>query len=69
MSLKALHILFVCCSTLLAFGLGTWCVGQYLDKRGGGLYLLAGIGSFGAGVGLIRYGIVIYRKLKNMSWM
>jgi len=68
MSLKTLHLVFVVCSTLLAFGFGAWCVGQYLEKRGA-LYLAAGIGSFGAGVGLIRYGILIYRKLKNMSWM
>lgn len=68
MSLKALHIFFVCCSTLLAFGMGTWCVAQFFDKRGA-LYLLGAVASFGAGVGLIRYGIAIYRKLKNMSWM
>ena len=68
MSLKTLHLIFVACSTLLAFGFGGWCVAQFMEKRGG-LYLLAGIGSVGAGVGLIRYGIVIYRKLKNMSWM
>jgi hypothetical protein len=68
MSLKALHIVFVCCATLLAFGFGGWCVQQFMEKQGG-LYLLAGVASFGAALALIRYGIVIYRKLKNMSWM
>lgn len=68
MSLKALHIFFVVCSTLLAFGFGGWCILQFLDKQGG-VYLPAGIGSFVAGAGLIWYGVVIYRKLKNMSWM
>lgn len=68
MSLKAFHIVFVVCSTLLAFGLAAWCVMQFVDKRGG-LYLLGGIGSAGAGAALIRYGIVIYRKLKDVPWM
>jgi hypothetical protein len=68
MSLKAFHIVFVCCSTLLAFGFGAWCVVQFFDKRGG-LYLLAGVGSVGAGAALIRYGILIYRKLKDVPWM
>ena len=68
MSLKALHIFFVTCSTLLAFGVAVWCVVQFFDKKGG-IYLLAGVGSLGAGAGLIYYGIAVYRKLKNMSWM
>ncbi len=68
MSLKTLHLVFIACSTLLTFGFGIWSVGQFLDKRGG-LYLLAGVVAFGAGAGLIRYGIVVYRKLKNMPWM
>lgn len=68
MSLKALHIFFVSCSTLLALGVAVWCVMQFFDKKGAG-YLLAGIGSAGAGVGLVWYGVAVYRKLKNMSWM
>jgi hypothetical protein len=68
MSLKAFHIIFVTCSVLLCFGFGTWCVAQFMDDRGA-LYLIAAVGGYAAGAGLIRYGIVILRKLKNESWM
>ena len=68
MSLKAIHIIFISCSTLLAFGLGVWCLRAFFNGNGP-MFLVGGVGSFGAGVGLIYYGMAIWKKLKDVSWM
>lgn len=58
MNLKVIHIVFVVCSSLLAFVIGGWAIAQ-----GGGERLAWGIVAFVAGVGLIAYGVWFWRKI------
>lgn len=65
MSLKGFHILFIAVCTLLALGLGTWCVRVNLEA-GAPVYLAGAIGSFIAAIALMIYGIWFYRKMKRL---
>lgn len=68
MSLKALHIVFVTASTLLAFGFGVWELKAYQasDQR---MDLLLGIGALVSGLVLIVYGKMVLKKLKHISYL
>ncbi|MDB6147279.1 MAG: hypothetical protein JWO45_943 [Spartobacteria bacterium] len=66
MSLKAFHIVFIVFSTLLALGLGAWCVWVNLVE-GVPVYLAGAIGSFGCAIGLVIYGVWFYRKMKRLG--
>ena len=68
MSLKALHIVFVVASIVLAFGLGAWALKTF-SEDGARSYLWYGIGSLLAGVGLIFYCRAVLKKLKNVSYL
>lgn len=68
MSLKAIHILFITCSTLLAFGVAAWAFHSYTSTRAMG-HMALGIGSVVGGVGLIWYGKYFLKKLKNISYL
>jgi len=63
-SLRAFHLLFIAASTLLAFGLGGWCV-HASRSAGAGNYLALGIASFVCGIGLIVYGAWFQRKIRS----
>jgi hypothetical protein len=65
MSLKGFHIVFVVFSTLLALGIGGWCV--WVDLVAGApVYLAGAIASFACAVALVVYGIWFYRKMKRL---
>ncbi len=66
MSLKGFHIVFITFSTLLALGVGAWCIWVNLVE-GVPIYLAGAIGSFGAAVALVVYGIWFYRKMKRLQ--
>ena len=66
MSLKAFHIVFIIFSTLLALGLGVWCIWVNLVE-GVPVYLAGAIASFATAIGLIVYGIWFYRKMKRLG--
>jgi hypothetical protein len=68
MSLKALHIIFISCSTLLAFGVSAWAFYTYSSSRAAGDMAL-GILSLVGGAGLIWYGKYFLNKLKNVSYL
>ena len=68
MSLKALHIVFITASVLLAFGFGAWSLVNYFDARRMA-DLAFGIGSSLAGFGLIVYGRYFLKKLKHISYL
>ena len=68
MSLKAFHIIFVIFSTLLALGVGAWCVWVNLVE-GRPVYLAGAIASFACAIALIVYGIWFYRKMKRLGIM
>jgi hypothetical protein len=69
MSLKAVHIIFIICSTLLVFGFGAWSLYQYFNAGGEKVNLVWGIGSIAAGIGLLWYGKYFLKKLKNISYL
>jgi hypothetical protein len=56
MSLKGFHIVFIVFSTLLALGVGLWCVWVDLVE-GAPVYLAGAIASFVTAVALIVYGV------------
>jgi hypothetical protein len=65
MSLKAFHIIFVIFSTLLALGVGSWCIWVNLVE-GAPVYLAGAIASFASAVALVIYGVWFYRKMKRL---
>ncbi len=65
MSLKAFHIVFIVFSTLLALGVGAWCIWVDLVE-GMPIYLTGAIVSFATAVALLVYGVWFYRKMKRL---
>ena len=65
MSIKGFHIVFIIFSTLLALGVGLWCVWVDLTL-GEPVYLAGAIASFVSAVVLIVYGVLFYRKMKRL---
>ena len=65
MSLKVFHIVFVVLSTLLALGVGGWCIWVDLVE-GAPIYLAGAICSFVVAVALVIYGIWFYWKMKRL---
>ena len=66
MSLKAFHILFIVVSTALCVFFGAWALREH-STHGGNLYRGLGLASFGAGAGLVVYGVWFLRKMKGVS--
>jgi hypothetical protein len=65
MSLKGFHIVFIVFSTLLALGVGAWCIWVDLVE-GAPVYLAGAICSFVVALALIVYGVWFYRKMKRL---
>ena len=68
MSLKAIHIVFIIASTLLAFGFGAWSLRDYFSN-GAPLDLVMGLGSLIVGAALIWYGKYFLKKLKHIGYL
>jgi len=68
MSLKALHIVFIVASIVLALGFGAWSLNEYFHGAARS-NLWFGIGSLVAGLLLIVYGKAVLRKLKDISYL
>ncbi len=65
MSLKGFHIVFVVFITLLALGIGSWCV--YNDMVAGApVYRTGAIVSYFCALVFVIYGIWFYRKMKRL---
>ncbi len=69
MSLKAFHVVFITAASALAFGCGVWGLKNFFFDDGKLLDLLFGIGSLGAGIGLICYERYFLKKLKHISYL
>jgi len=65
MSLKVFHIVFIVFSTLLALGVGGWCIWVDLVE-GAPIYLAGAIFSFISALALVVYGIWFYWKMKRL---
>ena len=68
MSLKTFHIVFVVCSTALAFFCGAWLLWEYLAS-GQKSELAAAAVSFLGGAALIWYGRIVLRKLRHLTYL
>ena len=68
MSLKALHVVFIAASIVLAFGFGAWSLNEF-SHDGAQSSLWFGVGSIVAGVALLVYGKAVLKKLKNISYL
>lgn len=64
MTLKAFHIVFIVFATMLALGIGAYCVWVNLVV-GEPIYRAGAIWSFLAAIALFIYGIWFYRKMKK----
>ncbi len=65
-SLKSFHIVFIAVSTLVVFFFGVWAAFRgIVDSRA--MMVAAGLAAFGAGAGLICYGVGFIRKLKSVG--
>jgi len=65
MSLKAVHIAFIVCATLLAAGFGVWALER---PEGGGYRVIAGL-SFAVAASLVVYGVWFVKKLRGVSYL
>jgi hypothetical protein len=68
MSLKALHLVFVTASVALTAWLAVWFLqawGESKDRTD----LALGIGSAVCAVALVVYGRLVFKKLKNISYL
>jgi hypothetical protein len=68
MSLKALHIVFIVASIVLAIGFGAWSFNEFSNGAGRN-HLWTGVASVAAGLGLIVYGRAVLRKLRHISYL
>jgi hypothetical protein len=65
MSLKGFHIVFIVFSTLMALGVGGWCIWVDLVE-GAPIYLAGAVASFVSALALVVYGVWFYRKMKRL---
>ena len=68
MSLKALHIVFVTAATLLTAGLAYWFLRNHSETKQT-VDLVLGVGSAVSAVALLVYGRIVFKKLKNISYL
>ena len=68
MSLKAVHIVFIIASTLLAFSLGGWLLYDYSSSKAKQDLVLGVLAVLG-GFGLLWYGKYFLKKLKNIGYL
>ncbi len=68
MSLKALHIVFVTASVLLALWFAGWSILNYIDGRIVA-DLIYGLASLTTAVALVFYGKYVLKKLKTISYL
>ncbi len=68
MSLKALHIVFIVASIVLAVGFGAWSLNEF-SKGEPRINLWFGLGSLVAGLALVVYGRAVLKKLKHISYL
>jgi hypothetical protein len=66
MSLRAFHLLFIALSVMLTAFVAAWAASEYRVANDAG-YVVAGVASVAAGIGLAVYGTAFQRKTKRLS--
>ena len=69
MSLRAVHIVFISASILLAIGFSGWSFRNYFSPDGVRSDLIFGLASAVAAVALLIYGKYFLKKLRNISYL
>jgi hypothetical protein len=69
MSLKALHVVFVSASVMLAGVVAFWGFSRFLSPEGTRADLVYGIAAVVSGLALLAYGRYFLNKLKNISYL
>lgn len=69
MSLKAIHVLFICASTALALLFAGWGVIKYRSPEGGAEHLVYTILALAGAVALVVYGVKFLKKMKHISYL
>jgi len=62
------HVVFVTCSLILTVGFAVWAFGNY-RVSGQVSDLVYGVGSSVASIGLLIYGRIFLKKLKDISYL
>jgi len=65
-NLKAFHIVFIAAATVLAGGLGVWCLREHAAASDGVGILFGAVVSFVAAAGLVAYGAWFLRKMRGL---
>jgi F0F1-type ATP synthase membrane subunit c/vacuolar-type H+-ATPase subunit K len=65
MSLRTFHLVFIALSVILTAFMAAWSVGMYRTVHDV-TYMLAGVASLGAGLGLGFYGAAFQRKTRSL---
>jgi hypothetical protein len=65
MTLKGFHIVFITFSTLLALGVGAWCVSVNRIAQSPA-YVAGAVLAFAVAAGLLVYGVWFWRKMKRL---
>jgi hypothetical protein len=66
MSLRAFHVLFIVLSVILTAFFAAWAFGQYQADPAIG-FVVAGVASLAAGIGLVLYLVAFLKKTKRLS--
>jgi hypothetical protein len=66
MSLRAFHLVFIALSVMLTAFVAAWAASEYRAAHDAG-YVVAGVASVAAGIGLAVYGAAFQRKTKGLS--
>ena len=69
MSLKAIHIVFIIASSLMAILFGVWAFGEYFGPEGRPVHLGYGVVAIALLAGLLVYGRYFLRKLKHIAYL
>ena len=67
MSLRAIHLVFIAASILLAAFMAFWGVAMFLTERGVAWHLTFAAGSFCAVVGMAVYAVKFVRKTREIG--
>jgi len=68
-SLKTIHIVFICASCLMTLFFGGWAWMEYFGPDGSRMDLIYGITAIIALGGLLAYGKYFLNKLKHISYL
>lgn len=69
MSLKAIHIVFIIASSLVAIIFGVWAFGEYFGPEGQPEHLVYGAIAIAMLAALLVYGRYFLKKLKHIGYL